>query len=203
MELDKIAIVLSALTGFITAIIGNKISVGKNKVDILESTRLTLESIIQARTEELSKLSVRLEILTEKHNELTEHYVNKNNECDKNIELLSNKIKALEDFSKTFILTCDSDGITVAINGDPAPISGYKIEELIGKPIDIIIPPSDRIQHHDAFVRRIENSDKPYTTTLRNAFLLTKSAIKTPVQIVLTTFKQTGKFIAIAEFSRR
>ena len=112
-----------------------------------------------------------------------------------------NTIERLFEFSPDAILVTDEDGVMRAANPRAEELFGYSAEELIGKPIEMLVPARFRAGHP----RHRENySAHPRTRQMGaalNLFGLRKDGTEFPVDIMLKPM-QTESGPAVVSFIR-
>lgn len=96
------------------------------------------------------------------------------------------------------ILRIDADSRICSINEQVERMSGYSRAELLGQPLDVLIPERYRAEHA-AHVRRFleRPMTRPMGTSL-NLSLLRKDGVELPVDICLGHHRLNGKVYAIA-----
>jgi len=85
----------------------------------------------------------------------------------------------------TGVIICDSDGLIIQVNNDLCGAFGYKKEELIGKPLETLLP-TPLQQGHQSHVRNfLQNPEKRSMGSGRSLFGMRKDGTTFPVEIGL------------------
>lgn len=96
----------------------------------------------------------------------------------------------------------DDTGTIVAVGDNVENLLGYKPSDLIGKPIDEVIPEKYRARHHEAFQARLADPRyKEDATVLRDSHANHKVGGTIPVKIALRELQFQGKKRFIADIS--
>jgi PAS domain S-box-containing protein len=85
------------------------------------------------------------------------------------------------------LLVCDSEGAVVAVNRRICELSGYSADDLVGRPVDFLVPTAARDRHrrHRAEFARSGNPTRPMGAGL-DTRLLTKDGGSRGVDIALS-----------------
>ncbi|MGB6440937.1 MAG: PAS domain S-box protein, partial [Methyloceanibacter sp.] len=70
-----------------------------------------------------------------------------------------NSLTAIVEYSDDAIISKDLNGIITSWNGGAERLFGYSSEEVIGKPITILIP-EDRIDEEPAIIERVRRGER-------------------------------------------
>jgi PAS domain S-box-containing protein len=111
----------------------------------------------------------------------------------------SAKLAAIVDSSDDAIISKTLDGIITSWNFAAEQLFGYTEDEVIGKPITILIP-EDRLEEERLILERIRQSKKVdhYVT-----FRLTKAGLEIPVSLTISPIKNnSGKVIGASKIAR-
>jgi PAS domain S-box-containing protein len=111
----------------------------------------------------------------------------------------SAKLAAIVESSDDAIISKTLDGIITSWNYAAEQLFGYTEDEVIGKPITILIP-EDRLEEERLILDRIRQSKKVdhYVT-----FRLTKSGLEIPVSLTISPIKNSsGKVIGASKIAR-
>jgi len=111
----------------------------------------------------------------------------------------SAKLAAIVDSSDDAIISKTLDGIITSWNYAAEQLFGYTEDEVVGKPITILIP-EDRLEEERLILERIRQSKKVdhYVT-----FRLTKSGLEIPVSLTISPIKNnSGKVIGASKIAR-
>jgi formate hydrogenlyase transcriptional activator len=113
-------------------------------------------------------------------------------------DLARNTIERLFEFSPDAILVTDAYGVMRAANPRAEELFGYSSDELIGKPVDILVPERFRASHP----RHRENySAHPRTRQMGaalNLFGLRKDGAEFPVDIMLKPMQTAGGQVVVS-----
>jgi PAS domain S-box-containing protein len=101
------------------------------------------------------------------------------------MDTISDDLLAVLNFSPDAMFVVDPSGNMVDVNAAAAELFGYAPRELIGKPVEVLVP--DRLQPfhqhgHDAFLTRPSRQQWPSGTRVR---ALTKAGREIPVEVTL------------------
>lgn len=105
--------------------------------------------------------------------------------------------------AKPTVITAGFDGIVLHVSDEVTDMLGYQPEELIGKDVDVIIPPELRDQHHKAMAAASERNYIRGAGVIIEADALHKQGHRVPVTVSLTGKKLGGEFIITASILRR
>jgi len=109
--------------------------------------------------------------------------------------------QALFSFATMGILIADNQGKIIAINPFALQEFGYREEELVGKPVECLVPQryeKTHIHQRDTFVR--QSQSRPMGVGL-DLFALRKDGSEFPVEISLTAYDIDGESFVIAFIS--
>lgn len=70
------------------------------------------------------------------------------------------RLRAILDAAVDAIVTIDTQGVIEAVNPAVTRIFGYAPEELLGRNVSVLMPPSDA-EHHDDYIRRYLDTGQP------------------------------------------
>lgn len=111
---------------------------------------------------------------------------------------------ALKDIFQSMMegfVVIDQDGIILTINPTGERMFGYETDELLGRPLETLLPERYR-GHHNHLRAQFNNNPVPRRMGLgRDLTGLRKDGIEFPVEISLSYSRSGGKFLAIAFIS--
>lgn len=111
---------------------------------------------------------------------------------------------ALKDIFQSMMegfVVIDQDGIILTINPTGERMFGYETDELLGRPLETLLPERYR-GHHNLLRTQFNNNPVPRRMGLgRDLTGLRKDGIEFPVEISLSYSRSGGKFLAIAFIS--
>ncbi|MCH4553886.1 PAS domain-containing sensor histidine kinase [Aestuariibaculum lutulentum] len=96
------------------------------------------------------------------------------------------------------VVIVDSHQILREVNAASEAIFGYSREELIGKPLNVLIPSNYHINHHNYFQRFIEEGKRRKMTESADIYGLKKDGTIFPIDIELNPFKSYNQNFVIA-----
>ncbi|MCR8667565.1 PAS domain S-box protein [Aestuariibaculum sp. M13] len=96
------------------------------------------------------------------------------------------------------VVIVDSHQILREVNAASEAIFGYTREELIGKPLNVLIPSNYHINHHNYFQRFIEEGKRRKMTESADIYGLKKDGTIFPIDIELNPFKSYNQNFVIA-----
>ena len=118
---------------------------------------------------------------------------------------ISNRKNAEEDFHMIFdsipnaiLAIVNSKGTIVLVNHQAELIFGYSTEELIGKPIEILVPERYRPNHHGLRNKYMEEPTPRQLGVGRDLFARHKDGREIPVEIGLSPIKSRGDILVLA-----
>ncbi len=103
-------------------------------------------------------------------------------------EKQNNVFKILSEAVSEGIVVVNKDQIIVATNGSANQIFGYDQEELIGKPLNTLIPQNYHHNHGDHFKSFVEHSEKRNMGRGRDIFGVRKDGTEFPLEAGLNPF---------------
>ncbi len=116
------------------------------------------------------------------------------------------RLRAAVDSAPSGLLVVDADGLIVLVNREVERLFGYSRDELVGQPVDILVPLSSR-SHHPGFRRSFFQA--PHARAMgagRDLFGVRKDGSEVPVEIGLTPVEtEDGLYVisAIVDISAR
>lgn len=97
------------------------------------------------------------------------------------------------------LMVCDADGLIVAVNRRMEELAGYEARDMVGQPVEMLVPDSLRSQHES---HRADFVDSGYPTrpmgTGLETHLLTDTGQAIPVDIELAALPEPGENIVVA-----
>ncbi len=128
-------------------------------------------------------------------------------EYKRQLEHSNNRLKAFFQASPTGILLVSEDGNIYDVNETAANIFGYAQEELLNKPLDLLIPPRYHQHHARLHQEFLQKGEKATLSKVRGELEgRKKSGAEIPLEVSLSTLDIDGHRVAIAyiqDVSRR
>lgn len=117
----------------------------------------------------------------------------------KAVEEARGRLSSIVEFSNDAILSKDLDGIIQSWNAGAEHIFGYSAEDIIGKPVTILIPP-DRLDEEEQIVERIRSGQHvDHLDTVR----LAKDGYPIPVSVTSSPIKDyAGRIVGTSKIIR-
>ena len=112
-----------------------------------------------------------------------------NGDQEKELNILRS---AVESTSEAFI-TIDQDHKVVLYNKGAEKIFGYKVDEVLGKDLNIILSPECSKNHHEAIKRFLETKQLRKKGHITELVATRKNGEKFPINISFSTFELDGK----------
>ena len=98
----------------------------------------------------------------------------------------------LHDSAFDGIIICDSGGIIVESNKSMEKTFGYDENELVGKPVSVLVPDSSRQYHDDGFDRYIETRQKNIFGRILQREALCKNGEVIPIELSISELNING-----------
>ncbi|MFQ5780579.1 MAG: PAS domain S-box protein [Nitrospiria bacterium] len=111
---------------------------------------------------------------------------------EKELRESEERFRAVAQSAADAIITADSDGKIVSWNRGAQTIFGYREEEVLGKPLSILMPERYRDDHQRGLARARETGESPLMCKTSLLHGLRKDGSEFPLEISLSTWK-TGK----------
>ncbi|MFQ5950103.1 MAG: PAS domain S-box protein, partial [Nitrospiria bacterium] len=111
---------------------------------------------------------------------------------EKELRESEERFRAVAQSAADAIITADSDGKIVSWNRGAQTIFGYREEEVLGKPLSILMPERYRDDHQRGLAQARETGESPLMCKTSLLHGLRKDGSEFPLEISLSTWK-TGK----------
>lgn len=114
-------------------------------------------------------------------------------------DAINSRLAAIVESSDDAIIAKNLDGIVESWNGGAERLFGYMAEEMIGRPITIILPP-DRIEEEARILARLRNGERvDHFETVR----LRKDGSEVQVSVTISPIRdRTGKIVGASKVAR-
>ncbi|WP_411030504.1 ATP-binding protein [Spongiimicrobium sp. 3-5] len=110
----------------------------------------------------------------------------------------SNIFNLLSEGVSEGIVVVNSKQLIVANNSSTEEIFGYEKDELVGKPLNILVPQTYHASHHGHFENFFENSGKRQMAAGKELYGLRKSGEEFPLEVGLNPFELYGNKYVMA-----
>jgi len=112
--------------------------------------------------------------------------------------LANNEFESLFDYATIGMLITDSNGLITNFNRHAEYLFGYKRDEVIGKPVELLIPIEKRTAHEDHLRNFSKHPANRMMGASSNLFAKRKDDSVFPVEISLSHFKNDSQLFVIA-----
>lgn len=119
------------------------------------------------------------------------------------VTTLREQMQQLKWVNEAVHVNCGVDGIILSADGVVEDLLGWERDELVGKPIEILMPKYARNAHREAFAEACKPDGVTRNVQLRDTFAITKNGASIPVTIVLNSYDNNGVKQFDAELHRR
>jgi diguanylate cyclase (GGDEF)-like protein/PAS domain S-box-containing protein len=100
--------------------------------------------------------------------------------------------------SPTANIAVDSQGNLIAVNAVAEQLLGYEINELVGRPLECLLPVAMREKHRDYLLSYLSRPSTRGMGTGRDLIALAKDGTEIPVEIGLSSVKTPDGLVAVA-----
>ena len=116
--------------------------------------------------------------------------------ADESLQESETRYRALAETAADAIVTADSEGRIVGWNRSAERMFGYMQEEIIGQPVQVIMPERYRAAHATASSTVVAKDPRDFEQRAREVYALTRDGREVPVEIALSKWRiRKGVFI--------